>query len=143
MKCIKAIKASKKAEVGTILRVDDVEAEARVKSTYWTYISKAEWKATQPKEEPKVEPVEEKIIELTDTIVSLDEEVTKLKDIIATKRWDATDIEQQDAHETILELREKIKMLELENKSLRDSRDMYQHRNAELIRKVKSLQKKK
>jgi len=55
MKCIKAIKASKKAEAGTIQRVDDVEAEARVKSTYWTYISKAEWKATQPKEEPKVE----------------------------------------------------------------------------------------
>jgi len=100
-------------------------------------------KKEEIKEEPKVEPVEEKIIELTDTIVSLDEEVTKLKDIIATKRWDATDIEQQDAHETILELREKIKMLELENKSLRDSRDMYQHRNAELIRKVKSLQKKK
>jgi hypothetical protein len=55
MKCIKAIKASKKAEAGTILRVDDVEAEARVKSTYWAYINKTEWKATQPKEEPKVE----------------------------------------------------------------------------------------
>jgi ParB-like chromosome segregation protein Spo0J len=100
-------------------------------------------KKEEAKVEPKVEPAEEKILELTDTIVSLDEEVTKLRDIIATKKWDATDIEQQDAHETILELREKIKMLELENKSLRDSRDMYQHRNAELIRQVKSLQKKK
>jgi hypothetical protein len=58
MKCIKAVKASKKTEIGTILRVDDVEAEARVKSTYWVYIPKAEWKAAQPKEEPKaVEPV--------------------------------------------------------------------------------------
>jgi len=55
MKCIKAIKASKTIEVGTIQRVDDVEAEARVKSNYWIYISKSEWKATQPKEEPKVE----------------------------------------------------------------------------------------
>lgn len=57
MKCIKAIKTSKKAEVGEIQRVDDVEAEVRVKSTYWVYIPKAEWKAAQPKEEPKVEEV--------------------------------------------------------------------------------------
>jgi hypothetical protein len=58
MKCIKAIKTSKTIEVGTIQRVDDVEAEARVKSNYWVYISKSEWKSTQSKEEPKVtEPV--------------------------------------------------------------------------------------
>lgn len=55
MKCIKAIKTSKTIEAGIIQRVDDVEAEARVKSNYWIYISKSEWKATQPKEEPKVE----------------------------------------------------------------------------------------
>jgi hypothetical protein len=54
MKCIKAIKASKTIEAGTIQRVDDVEAEARVKSNYWIYISKSEWKSTQPKEESKV-----------------------------------------------------------------------------------------
>ena len=49
MKCIKAIKSSKKIEAGTIKRVDDVEAEARVRSTYWQYISKAEYKKVQPK----------------------------------------------------------------------------------------------
>jgi hypothetical protein len=55
MKCIKSIKASKTIEVGVIQRVDDVEAEARVKSTYWVYIPKSEWKAAQSKvEEPKV-----------------------------------------------------------------------------------------
>ena len=55
MKCIKAIKSSKKIEAGTIKRVDDVEAEARVKSNYWQYISKTEYKAAQPKvEELKV-----------------------------------------------------------------------------------------
>ena len=32
---------------------------------------------------------------------------------------------------------------EIDNKALRDSRDMYQQRNAELIRQVKSLSKKK
>ena len=55
MKCIKAIKTSKTIEVGTIQRVDDVEAEARVKSNYWIYIPKSEWKKAQSKEEPKVE----------------------------------------------------------------------------------------
>ena len=66
MKCIKAIKTSKKAEVGTILRVDDVEAEARVKSTYWVYIPKAEWKAAQPKEESKVE---EPVKTISDSVI--------------------------------------------------------------------------
>jgi len=40
-------------------------------------------------------------------------------------------------------LREQIRVLEIDNKALRDSRDMYQQRNAELIRQVKSLSKKK
>jgi FtsZ-binding cell division protein ZapB len=87
--------------------------------------------------------VDEKLEELTDTIVTLDEENTKLKDIINTKRWDASDIEQEDALDTIKELREKVRILEIEISTLRDSRDMFQHRNAELIRQVKSLQKKK
>lgn len=50
MKCIKAIKPLKNTEVGTINRIDDVEAEARVLTGYWKYISKTEWKAiTKPK----------------------------------------------------------------------------------------------
>ena len=57
MKCIKAIKSSKKIEAGTVKRVDDIEAEARVRSNYWQYISKTEYKAAQPKvEEVKVNP---------------------------------------------------------------------------------------
>ena len=92
---------------------------------------------------PPPPPVDEKLEELTDTIVSLDEENIKLKDIINTKRWDASDIEQEDALDTIKELREKVRILEIEINTLRDSRDMFQHRNAELIRQVKSLQKKK
>jgi hypothetical protein len=99
-------------------------------------------KATPPTPPPPP-PVDEKLEELTDTIVTLDEENTKLKDIINTKRWDASDIEQEDALDTIKELREKVRILEIEISTLRDSRDMFQHRNAELIRQVKSLQKKK
>jgi len=117
-----------------------------------TYINKHGKEATmklkkpkvEVKEEPKEEPsVEEKIQELTDTIVILDKELTEARDIIATKRWNATEIEVEDIHDTVVNLREQIRVLEIDNKALRDSRDMYQQRNAELIRQVKSLSKKK
>lgn len=45
MKCVKAIKSSKNVEVGTINRVDDAEAEVKVKTGYWQYVPKSEWKA--------------------------------------------------------------------------------------------------
>ena len=45
MKCIKAVKATKNTEVGTIARVNDADAETKVKSGYWKYIPKSEWKA--------------------------------------------------------------------------------------------------
>lgn len=45
MKCLKAVKSSKNVEVGTIVRINDNEADAKVKTGYWTYVSKSEWKA--------------------------------------------------------------------------------------------------
>lgn len=44
MKCIKAVKNSKNYTVGTTLRVTDGEADLKVRSGYYTYISKSEWK---------------------------------------------------------------------------------------------------
>ena len=120
-----------------------------------TYINKhgkestMKLKKKEPKVEVKEEPkdeepsVEERIQELTDTVVILDKELTEARDIIATKRWNATEIEVEDIHDTVVNLREQIRVLEIDNKALRDSRDMYQQRNAELIRQVKSLSKKK
>ena len=40
----------------------------------------------------------------------------------------------------IAQLREQIRVLEIDNHALRDSRDMFQNRNAELMKTVKSLQ---
>lgn len=85
---------------------------------------------------------DEKIQELVDTVQALSEENELLKDKIAIGQWDASEIEKMDAEDTIKELRERIKILEIDNKALRESRDMYQNRNAELMRKVKSLQAK-
>jgi hypothetical protein len=58
MKCIKCIKVAKGYELDEIRRVDDVEAEERVKGGYWKFVPKSEWKATKSpakKVEDKVE----------------------------------------------------------------------------------------
>ena len=86
--------------------------------------------------------LQDRIGELTDTINSLAEENTLLRDKIAIGQWDASEIEKIDAEETIKDLREQIRILEIDNKTLRESRDMYQNRCAELTRSVKSLQSK-
>jgi FtsZ-binding cell division protein ZapB len=93
-------------------------------------------------EEPEVDEREQKISELVDTINELVVENQKLKDAIAVGQWDASDIEKIDVQDTIADLREQIKNLEIDNKALRDSRDMFQNRNAELLGTVKKLQSK-
>jgi len=96
-------------------------------------------KAKQAEPEPEED---DQAAELADTINHLAEENQKLKDAIAIGAWDATDIEKEDAQETIAALREQIRVLEIEIKTLRESRDMFQNRNAEMMRTVKSLQAK-
>lgn len=91
---------------------------------------------------PQVDERELKIAELVDTINDLNAENQRLRDAIALGQWDATDIEKIDAQETIAELRERVKTLEIDNHALRDSRDMFQTRNAELMKLVKVLQAK-
>jgi hypothetical protein len=93
-------------------------------------------------EEPKFDETQEFIDELTDTINALSLENQKLKDIIAVGAWDATEFEKMDIQETIEQLREQIRVLEIDNSALRESRDMFQSRNAELMDTVKSLQNK-
>ena len=44
MKCIKLIKASKGHEIGEVLRVDNNEADLRVKGGYWSFAPKTEYK---------------------------------------------------------------------------------------------------
>lgn len=97
-----------------------------------------EEKPEQPEEKP-VDPRDQHIAELADTINALEAENQRLRDAIAVGQWDASDIEKIDAQETINELREQIRLLEIDNAALRDSRDMYQTRNAELMKSVKSM----
>jgi FtsZ-binding cell division protein ZapB len=55
---------------------------------------------------------------------------------------EASEEEKQAAGETISELREQIRILEIENQSLKISRDTFQRENSELKRTVASLQRK-
>lgn len=98
----------------------------------------------KPKKNPAVEydPAEEKMRELMHTVTNLAEENTLLRDKISIGQWDASEIEKIDAEETIKNLREHIRVLEIDNNALRESRDMFQNRNAELIKSVNSLKKK-
>lgn len=91
---------------------------------------------------PEPDSSDDLMQELTHTIATLSEENTLLKDKIAIEQWDASEIEKMDVTETIKELREQVRILEAENKSLKETRDMYMNRNAELTRTVKSLQAK-
>ena len=61
MKCIKAIRASKDVELGTIRRVDDKTADNLV-GLSWAYVPKSEWKAATRKSKP-VEQVSEQTTE--------------------------------------------------------------------------------
>jgi FtsZ-binding cell division protein ZapB len=102
--------------------------------------SKTKKKTDSPQEEAPKAP--EQSDELAHTINDLNDENQRLRDAIAIGQWDATDIEKIDAQEVIAELREQIRVLEIDNAALRDSRDTFQERNAELIKQVKSLQAK-
>ena len=86
--------------------------------------------------------LQSRVLELTDTIVDLDIEITRLKDIIASKKWEATEFEQDYVLHLIKELRSKIYILEIDNEALKNSRDMFMNRNAELINTVNSLKRK-
>ena len=101
-------------------------------------------KAVKPKVNtvPEESFEEDMVTELSDTVTSLAEENALLKDKIALGQWDASEIEKIDVEELIADLRKQVKALEIENKSLRESRDMFQSRNNELMQTVKSLQAK-
>lgn len=64
MKCIKSIKETKDAALGTIRRVEDKVANNMV-GNYWIYVSKAEWKK-ETRKSKQVEQNSEKVLESTE-----------------------------------------------------------------------------
>ena len=72
MKCIKCIKVAKGYELDEIRRVNDVEADERVKGGYWKFVPKSEWKLVTRK--PKKA---EAVVEAASEEISIEEKKLK------------------------------------------------------------------
>lgn len=90
----------------------------------------------------KISELEFKIRELSDTLFDVSEELRKANELIATQAWDATEFEKDYVLSILKEKDVKIEILEIDNQALRDSRDMFQNRNAELLKTISSLKRK-
>jgi hypothetical protein len=87
-------------------------------------------------------PVDNFVEEKDEAVAELVAENQRLSDRLAVEAMDASEEEKLAASETIAELREQIRILEIENQSLKISRDTYQRENAELKKTVAALQRK-
>jgi len=67
MKCIKCIKVAKGYELDEVRRINDIDADEKVKGGYWKFVPKSEWKAVTRKvkvnEVVNEQPTEELSIE--------------------------------------------------------------------------------
>jgi FtsZ-binding cell division protein ZapB len=103
-------------------------------------------KTNAPKKPVKLETVVEAPLNLTEekdeAVAELVAENQRLSDRLAVEAMDASEEEKLAASETIAELREQIRILEIENQSLKISRDTFQRENGELKKTVASLQRK-
>lgn len=86
-------------------------------------------------------PLEPQNLVPDEVVQELVAENQRLSDKLAVQAL-PTEEEKQAAADTIAELREQIRILEIENQSLKISRDTYQRENAELKKTVSSLQRK-
>lgn len=91
---------------------------------------------TENNEIEEYDEKEQEILELKDTVVSLDEENTRLKDALAANQLPEDEI--LSATEIITELRSKIKVLEAELDAVKSSRDGYLVENSELKKQCAS-----
>jgi ParB-like chromosome segregation protein Spo0J len=66
----------------------------------------------------------------------------KLADRLAVAAMEATEEEKKLAEETITELRERIRVLEIELQSVKISRDQFQAENAEMKKQIAALNRK-
>jgi hypothetical protein len=62
MKCIQAIKETKYAKVGDVKRLSNEEADEKVATGYWKYVSKSLWKEDKT---PELKVEETPVVENT------------------------------------------------------------------------------
>jgi hypothetical protein len=92
-----------------------------------------------PLDDPKETVVEEKNKEVIDY---LSKEVETLSDKLAVASLEGSVEDKNKAKETIESLREEVRLLQIDNRSLKASMDKYQGENAQLKKQVAMLTKK-
>jgi hypothetical protein len=92
-----------------------------------------------PLDEPKETVIEEKNKQVIDY---LSKEVEALSDKLAVASLDGSEEDKNKAKETIESLREEIRLLQIDNRSLKSSMDKYQAENAQLKKQVAMLTKR-
>lgn len=85
---------------------------------------------------------EEKYDARDDVIHDLKAVNTSLSDRLAIAAFDASDEDKQLADQTIKELREQVRQLEIELVAVKSSRDGYQKENSEMKKQILAMQKK-
>lgn len=83
---------------------------------------------------PLYDPRDDLLADLSETINSLTEENSFLKDKISIGQFNASEIEKIDIEETLVNLREQVRLLEIDNQSLIVSRNYFQHQTAEVMK---------
>jgi FtsZ-binding cell division protein ZapB len=105
-----------------------------------------EEKAEKPEKkqpEPKQDESEELDFDVRDELIeTLKKQNTELSDRLAMAAMDATEEEKELAQTTIDELRERIRVLEIELEAVKRSRDTFQNENAQMKKQIAMLQKK-
>jgi len=96
-----------------------------------------------PEIKPEPGKFEVDIVDARDELIEhLTKENAELADRLAVVAIDGTEEEKKLAETTIAELREKVRILEIELVAVKSSRDTYQSENAQLKKQVQMLNKK-
>lgn len=104
-------------------------------------------KSNAPKTKGEAPPVEEEDnkeqYDVRDDVINdLKAANTSLSDRLAIAAFDASDEDKQMAEQTIKELREQVRQLEIELVAVKSSRDGFQKENAEMKKQILAMQKK-
>ena len=92
-----------------------------------------------PKVEPNLEPEyteDDKFQELAIEHTAMAEENTKLKDMLAVRSLPVSEEAREEVQQTIEELREQVKTLEFQLRTMTQSRNEFQSKNAEMIKQM-------
>ena len=85
---------------------------------------------------------EDKMHELAIEHTALSEENAKLKDLLAVKSLPVSEKAREEVQQTIEELREQVKDLEFQLRTMTQSRNEFQSKNAEMIKQVNYWKKR-